>query len=96
MQPLVKAAASLFYENNAFSETSTGKLLCFVAGGFACSGKGNPGDMNVGAGLMEFGEDTLTDLAGLIGGAFGKKDNYLTELLIGTLRNNIRYAHVGA
>ena len=67
-----------------------------MAGGFSCSGEGNLSDMEVNARLMEFGKNALADLTGLIGGAFGEEDDSLAEFLIRTLRNNIRYAHVGA
>ena len=66
-----------------------------MAGGFASGGKGDAGDVEIGARLMELGEDALADLTGFIGGAFGEQDDNLAEFLIGTLGNYIRYAHVG-
>ena len=42
-------------------------------------------DVDVGSGLVELGQDTLTDLAYLVDRTFGKEDDNLAELLVGAL-----------
>jgi hypothetical protein len=56
-----------------------------VTGGFASGGEGNTGDVNVGSGLVETWEDAFADLTGVVGRAFGKEDNNLTEFGVRTL-----------
>ena len=48
-------------------------------------------DMKIGTRLVEFREDTLADLTGLVNGAFSKENDNLTKLPIRTFCNNIRY-----
>ena len=55
-----------------------------MAGGLACFCKGDTSDVEVGARLMETGEDTFAKLAGLISRAFRKEDDHLTEFIIRT------------
>ena len=50
--------------------------------------------MKTEAGLVILGQDTLTDLTGLIDRAFREKDDSLAELLVRTTGNQIRCMHI--
>ena len=52
-------------------------------------------EVDVFLGLVELGEDALADGAGLRGRTLGDEHHDLTKLLIRTLTNYKRYAHVG-
>ena len=82
MQPLVRAAASLYLQ---------GKFLCLVAGRFACGGEGDMVDVEVATGLVELGQDALADLTRLVDRAFGQENDYLTEFPVRSLRNQKGY-----
>ncbi len=66
---------------------SFGQNFCLVTGGFACFGERDAGYMEIGARLMETGENMLADLTGIIGGALGEEDDDLAEFRIGTFGN---------
>jgi hypothetical protein len=44
-------------------------------------------DVDVGARMVVFGEDTFADLAGIVDGAFGEEDDNLAEFGIRTFSN---------
>ena len=69
-------------------------LSHFMSRNFSGFGKGNLVDVEVGFGLMVFGEDTFADGASVGGRTFCDENNNLTKLLIGTLTNDKRCSHV--
>lgn len=64
-----------------------GKCFRLVASGLTCFGERDAGYMEIGARLMETGENMLADLTGIIGGALGEEDDDLAEFRIGTFGN---------
>ena len=66
-----------------------------MAGGLGGFGEGDVVEVDVFLGLVELGEDALADSAGLRGRTLGDEHHDLTKLLIRTLTNYKRYAHVG-
>ena len=69
-------------------------LFDLVPGGFSGFGEGDLVDVEVGFGLMVFGEDAFADGASIRGRTFCDENNNLTKLLICTLTDNKRCRHV--
>ena len=58
-----------------------------MAGRFACSGERDVSNVKIDARLVELGKYMLTNLTGLISGAFGEKNDNFAKFLIWTLGN---------
>ena len=56
-----------------------------LAGGLARFCQGDMVDVKIVTGEVVFGEDALTDLTGIVDGAFGQEDCHLTEFRIRAL-----------
>ena len=69
-------------------------LSDFMSRNFSGFGKGNLVDVEVGFGLMVFGEDAFADGASVGGRTFCDENDNLTKLLIWTFTDDKRCRHV--